>query len=287
MDLGPLEPLILIGVFWATIYGLSLILPLKKYGLEVKPLYLVYKTKRFNIALNGTTKKFKRFWLVVWNTGVASAIGMMIFAMYLLINNLLNFFYVPEKAGPTFVVLPGITIGLQTLPFFLVAVAVVMITHEAAHGIASRLEDIEIQSAGMFMFFLLFGAFVEPDEDQLNRAGLASRARVYGAGSLVNLLIAVSMIVILGIVRWDWLPVQLAYYLSYQIFWIALLSLNVAIFNMLPLYPFDGDGFLINLVEALKKGSGSKVRIMMSALSFFILAANAILTFFRFGPYLF
>ena len=286
MNLEPLEAIILTVVFWAAIYGLSFILPLKKYGLDVKPLYFVYKTKRFNLALNRAAERFKRFWLVVWNIGVASAMGMMIYALYVLINNLFNFLYIPEEAGPTFVVLPGITIGLQTLPFFLVAIAIIMITHEAAHGLASRLENIEIRSAGMFMFFLLFGAFVEPDEDQLNRVGLASKARVYAAGSLVNLLTAILMITILGIVRWDLLPAQVAYYLSHQIFWIGLLSINVAIFNMLPLYPFDGDGFLITLVEALKKGSGSKVRVIMSALSISVLAANAILTFVRFGPYL-
>ena len=286
MNLGPLEAIILVGLFWATIYSLSLILPLKKYGLQVKPLYLAYKTKRFNIALNGVTKRFKRFWLVIWNIGVASSIGLMIYSMYILISNLINFFYIPEKAGPTVLLLPGITIGLQSLPFFLVALAVVMIPHEVAHGIASRLENIEIQSAGILMVFLLFGAFVEPDEDQLSRAGLVSKARVYGAGSLVNLLTAVSTIIILGIVRWDLLPLRIADYLSNQLFWIGLLSLNVAIFNMLPLYPLDGDGFLITLVEALKKGSGSKVRVIMSALSFLVLAANATLTFFRFGSYL-
>lgn len=286
MTLGLLEAIILIGLFWATIYGLSLILPLNKYGLQVKPLYFVYKTKRFNIALNGTTRRFKRFWLVVWNIGVASSMGLMSYSLYILISNLVKFFQVPEKAGPMVLLLPGITIGLQSLPFFLIALAIVMITHEAAHGIASRLENIEIQSAGILMVFLLFGAFVEPDEDQLNRARLASKARVYGAGSLVNLLTAILMIIILEIVSWDLLPMQIAYYLFNQLFWIGLLSLNVAIFNMLPLYPLDGDGFLITLVEALKKGSGSKVRAMMSAISLSVLAANVTLTFFRFGPYL-
>lgn len=286
MTLGLLETIILIGLFWATLYGLSLILPLNKYGLQVKPFYFVFKTKRFNIVLNGTTRRFKQFWLVVWNIGVASSMGLMSYSLYILISNLVKFFQVPEKAGPMVLLLPGITIGLQSLPFFLTALAIVMITHEAAHGIASRLENIEIQSTGILMAFLLFGAFVEPDEDQLNRARLASKARVYGAGSLVNLLTAVLMIIILEIVRWDLLPMQIAYYLSNQLFWIGLLSLNVAIFNMLPLYPLDGDCFLITLVEALKKGSGSKVRAMMSAISLLVLAANLTLTFFRFGPYL-
>lgn len=285
MNIGLLEAIILVGLFWAMIYGLSLILQLKKYGLQVKPLYFVYKTKRFNIALNEITKRFKRFWLVIWNIGVASSIGLMIYSMHYIISNLINFFYIPEKAAPMVLLIPGITIGLQSLPFFLVALAVVMIPHEVAHGIASRLEDIEIKSAGILMVLVFFGAFIEPDEDQLSKARFVSKARVYGAGSLVNLLTAISMIIILEIFRWDLLPLQIANYLSNQLFWIVLLSLNVAIFNMLPLYPLDGDGFLINLVEALKKGSGFKVRVIMSAMSFLILATMVTLTFFRFGSY--
>jgi len=281
--LGPLEVVILTVVFWAAIYGLSLILPLKTYGLQVKPLYLVYKTKRFNIALNETAKRFKQFWRVVWNTGVASAIGLMSYAIYILIDNLLKFFYVPEKASPMAPPIPGITIGLQTVPFFLVALAVIMITHEAAHGIASRIENIEIKSSGIIVIFLLFGAFVEPDDEQLRKAKLASKARVYGAGSLVNLLTAISIIIIVGIVRWDWLPIQMAYYLFNQLYWIYLISINVAIFNMLPLYPFDGDGFLVALTGALKKETGYKLRVMINAISLLTLAANLTLSFSRFG----
>lgn len=285
MNLGPLEAIILTGVFWAIIYGLSLILPLKKYGVQVKPLYFIYKTKRFNIALNETAKRFKQFWRVVWNIGVVSSIGLMSYAMYFLIDNLPKFFYVPEKAASVVLPLPGITIGLQNVPFLLVAAAVIMVTHETAHGIASRLEDIEIKSSGILVVFLLFGAFVEPDADQLSRARLVSKARVYGAGSLVNLLTAVLVIIVLGIIRWDWLPIQIASYLYNQLLWIFIVSSSVAIFNMLPLYPFDGDGFLVALVEALNKETGYKVRVMMNAISLLILAANFTLTFFRSGLY--
>lgn len=289
MTLGPLEVVIITAVIWAILYGLSLVLPLKKYGLQVKPLYFIYKTKRFNIALNGTARRFKQLWRIVWNVGIASSFGLMGFAIYSLISNLIKFFQAPAQAGPTVLLLPGITIGLNSLPYFLVALAVIMVPHEVAHGIASRLENIEIQSSGIIVAFLLFGAFVEPDEEQLSKAKLVTKERVYGAGSLVNLLTAILAIIVLelirsvvllGIAKWELLPLQILYF---QISWIGLLALNVAIFNMLPLYPLDGDGIIVNLIEELRKGTGHKMRMVMSSISLLILAMNIIFSLFRFG----
>lgn len=286
MDIGPLEFIGLTAIFWAVIYVLSRILPLEKYGLEVKPLYLTYKTKRFNTALDKITRRFKRFWLIMWNIGVASAVGLMVFSIYIPVVNLVNFFYIPEKAGPMFLLLPGITVGLQALPFFLVAMAIVMVTHEAAHGIASRLENIKVRSMGVMLVFMLFGAFVEPDERQLRRARQVSKARVYGAGSLVNSLVAILAIIAIGTIKWELLPRQLAYYLGSQLFWIGLLAINVAIFNMLPMYPLDGDGFLMTFIEKFRKKRMPIARIVISALCLGILVLNVTLTLIKFGPYL-
>jgi len=286
VDITPLEFIEFTAVFWAVIYIISRILPLEKYGLEAKPLYLVYKTKHFNAALDEITHKFKRFWLIMWNIGVASAVGLIIFSLYIPVSNLVNFFYAPEKAGPMFLLLPGITVGFQALPFFLVAMAIVMVTHEVAHGIASRLENIRVRSMGIMLVFLIFGAFVEPDEKQLSRASQVSKARIYGAGSLVNFLVAILAIIALGTIGWQSLPRQLAYYLGNQLFWIGLLGINVAIFNMLPLYPLDGDGFLMTFVEKFRKKRMPTVRIIISTLCLGILVMNIALTFIKFGPYL-
>jgi len=76
------EALVYLMLFWILIYVLSRVLHLEKYGLNVEPLYLMYRTKRFNNALDKIAKRFRRFWLVVLNIGVIVAFGLMAYAVF-------------------------------------------------------------------------------------------------------------------------------------------------------------------------------------------------------------
>ncbi len=381
------EALVYLMLFWILIYVLSRVLHLEKYGLNVEPLYLMYRTKRFNNALDKIAKRFRRFWLVVLNIGVIVAFGLMAYAVYFITINLANFISAPSKATAVLPLVPLVTISIGSLPYFVVAFAIIILTHEGAHGIASRLGDVEVKSSGILFFFVILGAFVEPNEEQLGKSKLASQSRVYAAGSLANLAVAFLAIIlvlnfslmispfyspnssgvivtqvesgwpaynvgiranyvinklnstsvttveqftgymqkvtpgnliklnvlfpngtfesvnvvtaqdpsnsshaIFGINIFDyyapkasWLPQMGPFYTYLQLYWIELLAGGVAVINMLPLYPFDGDKFLYAFVERVKSGAGSKVRLFASALVLTILASNIILTFLRLG----
>lgn len=89
--------------------------------------------------------------------------------------------------GATFV-LPGIN-----LPFFegIAALVVLLAVHEAAHGILARVEKIRLQSSGLvFLGFLPIGAFVDPDEKQLQKLPAEKQDSVLVAGSTANFLAA-------------------------------------------------------------------------------------------------
>jgi membrane-associated protease RseP (regulator of RpoE activity) len=73
------------------------------------------------------------------------------------------------------------------------------------------------------------------------------------------------------------------YHLSWALFWIHLLSLSVAIFNMIPLYPFDGERFLYYPLERLMGKQKLKLRKISNVLFLGLLAGNMILSFVRFG----
>jgi len=61
---------------------------------------------------------------------------------------------------------------------------------------------------------------------------------------------------------------------NYLITFIAFFSLNLAIFNLLPILPFDGGHFVIFLVEGLTgRKPGPKVEEVMGQIGFFILIA--------------
>ncbi len=65
--------------------------------------------------------------------------------------------------------------------------------------------------------------------------------------------------------------------------WTYLLVFGIAILNMLPLYPFDGDKFLYYVLEKVAKGRGREVRVLYNALSLVLIAGNIIMSFLRYG----
>lgn len=91
-------------------------------------------------------------------------------------------------------VLPGLTIPLVEGA---IAIAVLIVVHEGAHGLAARLARIRTKSAGLLTFgFIPIGAFVDIDEEQLERKREVDRSRVIVAGSAANFIACVPALVL-------------------------------------------------------------------------------------------
>ncbi len=83
-------------------------------------------------------------------------------------------------------IIPGVTI-----PLFegILALAIVLVVHEMSHGLLARVSKIRLDSAGVVLFGVLpFGAFVEPDEKELDKVPKAEANRVMVAGVAANLI---------------------------------------------------------------------------------------------------
>ena len=134
------------------------------------------------------------------NVGVVVAFGAMIFITYTIVATLPTVFETPSVS----IVIPGVDIpGSQIyVPFFygLIGLATVLVVHEFSHGIQSVGEKIPIKSIGLLLFTILPGAFVEPDEDKLKEAKKTSRLRVYAAGSIANITLALITLILLAMV---------------------------------------------------------------------------------------
>lgn len=106
-----------------------------------------------------------------------------------LASNLSNFFVKPESFSEMTVLIPGVTIqSTANIAYFLLAVPIVLVIHEGAHGIVATLEKIKIKTGGFAVFIALFAGFVEPDEEEFAKAKKISRLRVIGAGATSNVL---------------------------------------------------------------------------------------------------
>jgi len=380
LNLTP-EITFLIGfvIFWVVLYLLARILHLDKRGLDVKLGFFMYRSKALNSSLDRLARKKPVVWTVLSNIGVAFSLGLMALAIYLLANNLLRF---AQIGGGSYLVpvVPGLTLSLYWLPFYAFAAVVVVIPHELAHGIVSRLENIPVLSTGVLTFLVFFGAFVEPDEKEFEKVSLIARLRMLGAGSSTNLVTALLTLILLtglfpapqgilihetlqggpldtaGIGRWDVIQAingsrVVTYYnfstymmgvnpgenltltvlhnnrventtvttiaadenksraiigfssaraseyrpsrvsldqytgvnLYWMLYWTHLIALSVAVFNMLPLFPFDGERVLYYPLERLVKKRKRELRIAVSGFTLGLFALNIILSLWRYG----
>ncbi|WP_309493106.1 site-2 protease family protein [Candidatus Hecatella orcuttiae] len=69
----------------------------------------------------------------------------------------------------------------------------------------------------------------------------------------------------------------------WAVFWVQVWSINIAIFNMLPIYPLDGDGFFYHLAEKYVGQRARLLRVGLTGFYLLLLGLNITLTFMRFG----
>jgi len=81
--------------------------------------------------------------------------------------------------------------------YFLVALAIVAVSHEFAHGIFARLHKIKVKTTGLAFFGPFFGAFVEPDEKQMQKAKKFPQLSVLAAGVFANIVMTIIFVLLL------------------------------------------------------------------------------------------
>jgi hypothetical protein len=183
---------------WIIAYAASKRFRLERYGLEIKPLIFIFRAKKIESILNLLSLKFRRVLPALLNLSLVLSLGMMGLGSYLLVKNLYSFIYRVEEAAPIFPAIPLITVR-ESLPYFLVAIAILIVVHEGAHGVAARFEGIKVKSAGVLLIAIIPGGFVEPDEDEFKKAKVGSRLRILAAGSTANMILALLIIpIVLG-----------------------------------------------------------------------------------------
>ncbi len=93
-------------------------------------------------------------------------------------------------------VLPGINLPLIE---GILALAVILVVHEAAHGILARVANVKLRSAGIALIGVLpAGAFIDPDEKALAKKEDIAQHRVLVAGSTANIVACIVFFVLLG-----------------------------------------------------------------------------------------
>lgn len=181
--------IIYVLIAWCIIFAIAKVSKLDKRGFEIKPYSITYKNQNVQLLLTRLLGRTERATRIFSNASVVLGFIMMGAGFWYLISNLSNFFVKPEAFAEMTVLIPGVTIqSSSNIAYFLLAVPIVLVMHEGAHGIVATLEKIKIKTGGFAVFIALFAGFVEPDEEEFAKAKKISRLRVIGAGATSNVI---------------------------------------------------------------------------------------------------
>ena len=194
LDFITQNSIIYVLIAWVVIVVIAKGLKLERYGFEIKAYSLTYKNKSVNSALIRLLGRTKRGIRVFADVSVIAGFIMMGFAFWFLLNNVSNFFVAQNEFSELTVLIPGVTLtSSASITYFLLSIPIVLVIHEGAHGIVAALEKIKIKTGGFAIFIAMFAGFVEPDEEEFNKAKKISKLRVIGAGATSNVIFAFAL----------------------------------------------------------------------------------------------
>ncbi len=200
------NPLFIISaIFWIISFILIKVLGKKKENITLMfPFLIMFRTKVFNKFFQKISRKYNRFWKIIWNIGIIGSFILMLFALYFFISNLIILIIQPQVENALIPLIPGVTISLPMFSEFLLPLLITISVHECSHAIAAEIDGIEVKSSGIFgagVFFIIgYGAFVEVDEFQLYSKKYKSetRLRVAAAGVWANIMVALLCFILLN-----------------------------------------------------------------------------------------
>lgn len=127
---------------------------------------------------------------------VVSMVGFLLFLVFSSVYIILS--DPPASSGTkpsSLVAIPGVNdyIPIEHAGVFLLALFVAVLVHEAGHAIAMRRENVDIQEWGIILFLgvIPLGAYVNPDEDELENQPFREYARILSAGIANNYVISI------------------------------------------------------------------------------------------------
>ena len=136
--------------------------------------------------------RYVRFWRVC---GILSRIITIILMVYIVAIIIIDLLLLPQAFGKSgrgieyALAIPGLN-PMLPIVYGWIGLIVAMVFHEMAHGIQSRANDIKVDYTGLLYAVVPVGAFVEPNEEEIEKASRGARMDLYAAGITTNFIIA-------------------------------------------------------------------------------------------------
>ena len=143
--------------------------------------------------------KWKKFLLAYATTGIIlTAISGIILTLMFVISAVVTLISPPEPVAiQNLLLIPGLNEYVPSTIAVWVSLVIALVIHEGGHGILSRAENIRVKSTGILALVIPIGAFVEPDENDVEKAKLGTKLRMLAAGITNNLVFGAVCLILL------------------------------------------------------------------------------------------
>lgn len=206
----------------------SIFLYTRKKNLKREGLLLLYKTSWGIKLINYIGKRNKRLLKVLSYVSIILGYILMVTMVYLFAKILWVYLFSPDiiravKIPPIMPLIPYLPrlFNLSFLPpfyfiYWIIILAIVAIPHELFHGIFSAFNDIKIKKTGFgffpYFFPIFLAAFVEPDEEKMQKGSKFSQMAILSAGTFANVLTAILLFFVMwGFFAFAFTPVGVTF----------------------------------------------------------------------------
>ncbi|MEM0466839.1 MAG: site-2 protease family protein [Candidatus Thermoplasmatota archaeon] len=180
---------------------------LERYHISLWGPALMWRTEK-GIGFLKRLAQRNRFWSCFGTAGILFCFIAMFFMTAMIIWQawaVLGFTPEQKQALPGIevaLVIPGINpiLPLAFLGYILLGLIVAMVAHEFSHGILTILGRLKVKSLGILYLIVPIGAFCEPDEEELKKAPITPRMKIYAAGPFSNFLVVLISIFLFSFV---------------------------------------------------------------------------------------
>lgn len=192
---GYLIALIVLSAWIFAVYVLNRSKWFERHGMSLMGPMVMWKTRKGREFIDRVATS-KRLWSVYGKVSLWICAGAMVTIMVLLLWEATIVDQVEKAPSPELILgIPGIN-PVIPLWYGILGLVVAIVVHEFAHGIMTRLGEMKLVSLGVLFFVFPVGAFVEPNEEDLQRTTRMKRAKVFAAGPASNLILAMVVLML-------------------------------------------------------------------------------------------
>ena len=161
---------------------------------------LAIKTER--VGFFDWFRKFKTLLRTYATLGVVMVVVVSVFMTIALLVAVPQYLvHTPDPTGihdpRNILAIPGVNQAIPITTAVFIGLLLTIVIHEFGHAILARVEDMRVRSMGLLIAVIPIGAFVEPEEEDVDAAKGMPKIRMFGAGITNNIVIGLACFVVM------------------------------------------------------------------------------------------